>query len=58
MLGSHTFFYLAIVLLAVAVVLQTGATSSVKAIKMSAKLTVGGRVDDEAATIEPAPAES
>ncbi len=46
MLGSHRFFYLAIVLLAVAVVLQTGATSSIKAIKMSAKLTVGGRSDD------------
>ena len=41
MLGSHTLRYLAIVLLAFAVVLQTGATSSVKAIKMSAKLTVG-----------------
>ncbi len=67
MLGSHTFFYLAIVLLAIAIVLQTGATSSVKAIKMSAKLTVGGRVDEkpatkgpvgEPATTEPAPAES
>jgi hypothetical protein len=41
LLGSHTFRYLAILLLAIAVVLQTGATSSVKAIKMSAKLTVG-----------------
>ena len=41
MLGSHTFRYLAILLLIIAVVLQTGATSSVKAIKMSAKLTVG-----------------
>jgi hypothetical protein len=40
MLGSHTLRYLAVVMLAVAVVLQTGATSSVKAIKMSAKLTV------------------
>ena len=29
-------------LLVIAVVLQTGATSSVKAIKMSAKLAVGG----------------
>jgi uncharacterized membrane protein len=42
MLGSHTLRYLAVVLLTVAVVLQTGATSSVKAIKMSAKLTVHG----------------
>jgi hypothetical protein len=41
LLGSHTFRYLAILLLAIAVVLQTGATSSVKAVKMSAKLTVG-----------------
>jgi hypothetical protein len=41
MLGSHTLRYLAVVLLAVAVVLQTGATSSVKAVKMSAKLTIG-----------------
>jgi uncharacterized membrane protein len=48
MLGSHRFFYLAIVLLAVAVVLQTGATSSVKAIKMSAKLAVGGAPDTAA----------
>jgi len=57
MLGSHTFFYLAIVLLAIAIVLQTGATSSVKAIKMSAKLTVGGRVDHEPADVSSAPAE-
>jgi hypothetical protein len=41
LLGSHTFRYLALVLLAIAIVLQTGATSSVKAIKMSAKLAVG-----------------
>ena len=41
MLGSHTFRYLALLLLIIAVVLQTGATSSVKAIKMSAKLAVG-----------------
>ncbi len=57
MLGSHTFFYLAIVLLAVAVVLQTGATSSVKAIKMSAKLTLGRPPDDESAdAAAPSPA--
>jgi len=41
MIGSHTFFYLAIVILAVAVVLQTGATSAVKAVKMSAKIVAG-----------------
>jgi len=51
MLGSHTFRYLAIVLLAFAVVLQTGATSSVKAIKMSAKLAVGRDPD----AVEPVP---
>jgi hypothetical protein len=41
MIGSHRFFYLAIVILAVAVVLQTGATSAVKAVKMSAKIVAG-----------------
>jgi hypothetical protein len=40
MLGSHTFRVLAVFLLLVAAVLQTGATSSIKAIKMSAKLAV------------------
>ena len=49
MLGSHTFLYLAIVLLVVAVVLQTGATSSVKAIKMSAKLAIGKSPDAQVA---------
>jgi hypothetical protein len=44
LLGSHTFRYLALVLLIIAIVLQTGATSSVKAIKMSAKLAVGQEV--------------
>jgi hypothetical protein len=41
LLGSHTSRYLVILLLVIAVVLQAGATSSVKAIKMSAKLAVG-----------------
>jgi len=50
MLGSHTFRYLAILLLLIAVVLQTGATSSVKAIKMSAKLAVGR--EPEVAAVE------
>jgi hypothetical protein len=52
MLGSHAFRYLAIVLLAIAVVLQTGATSSVKAIKMSAKLAVGQNQKESAAALE------
>ncbi|MBF6557465.1 MAG: hypothetical protein IVW52_15145 [Acidimicrobiales bacterium] len=41
MLGSHTLRILAVVLLALAIVLQTGATSAVKAIKLSAKLAIG-----------------
>ena len=53
MLGSHTFRYLAIVLLLIAVVLQTGATSSVKAIKMSAKLAVGRDPAESAVQLEP-----
>ena len=54
MLGSHTFRVLAGFLLLVAVVLQTGATSSIKAIKMSAKLTVSrAPVDDEPNAVPP-----
>jgi hypothetical protein len=47
MIGSHTFRYLAVLLLVIAVVLQTGATSAVKAVKMSAKI-VAGTTPDEA----------
>jgi len=46
MIGSHTFFYLAIVVLAIAVVLQTGATSAVKAVKMSAKIVAGNTPEE------------
>jgi hypothetical protein len=53
LLGSHTFRYLAIVMLAIAVVLQTGATSSVKAIKMSAKLAVGKNLEEPGSALEP-----
>ena len=53
MLGSHTFRYLAVLLLLIAVVLQTGATSSVKAIKMSAKLAVGRDPQGAAVELEP-----
>ncbi|MGH9081646.1 MAG: hypothetical protein ACRDYE_16485 [Acidimicrobiales bacterium] len=38
LLGSPTFRYVAVILLIIAVVLQTGATSAVKAVKLSAKL--------------------
>ena len=41
LLGSHTFRVLAVILLVIAVVLQTGATTATKAIKFSAKLVVG-----------------
>ncbi len=41
LLGSKTFFALGIILLAVGVTLQAGATGAVKAIKMSAKLVAG-----------------
>ena len=50
LLGSHTFRYLAIVMLAIAVVLQTGATSSIKAIKMTAKLAVGRNLEEPKST--------
>jgi hypothetical protein len=46
LLGSSTFRVLAILLLVIAVVLQTGATSAVKAVKLSAKL-VTGKIGDE-----------
>jgi len=51
MIGSHTFRYLAILLLVVAVVLQTGATSAVKAVKMSAKIVAGNPPDDAGAEV-------
>lgn len=47
MLGSHTLRVLAVILLAIAVVLQTGATTATKAIKFSAKLITGGGSRDE-----------
>lgn len=55
MLGSHDYRYLAIVLLAIAVELQTGATSSDKAIKMSARLAVGQNPKQSAAALESRP---
>ena len=41
MLGSNTLFFFGIVLLAAGLVLEAGATSAVKAVKMSAKLVAG-----------------
>ena len=48
MLGSHILFPVGIVLLLVGLVLQAGATSAVKAIKMSAKLATGKASNPEA----------
>jgi hypothetical protein len=41
LLGSHTLFALGVVLLALGLTLQAGATGAIKAIKMSAKLVAG-----------------
>ena len=57
LLGSHTFRVLAVIMLAVAVVLQTGATTATKAIKFSAKLVVSHKPpgSDEGDTAEAGP---
>ena len=47
LLGSHTLFVLGIILFAIGLTLQAGATGAVKAVKMSAKLVSG--VDRDAA---------
>jgi hypothetical protein len=54
LLGSHTFRVLAVLMLAVAVVLQTGATTATKAIKFSAKLVVKGTPSETASGAETA----
>ena len=51
MIGSHTFRYLAILLLVIAVILQTGATSAVKAVKMSAKIVAGSTPEEADAEV-------
>ena len=51
MFGSHTFRYLAVVLLIIAIVLQTGATSAVKAVKMSAKIVAGSTPEEADAEV-------
>jgi hypothetical protein len=50
LLGSHTFRVLAVFMLIVAIVLQTGATTATKAIKFSAKLITG---DESAGKLSP-----
>jgi hypothetical protein len=49
LLGSHTLFVLGVILLAVGLILQAGATGAVKAIKMSAKLAAGNLTPPETA---------
>jgi len=51
MIGSHKFRYLAILLLIIAVILQTGATSAVKAVKMSAKIVAGSTPEEADAEV-------
>jgi hypothetical protein len=48
MLGSHMLFILGIILLAVGLTLQAGATGAVKTVKMSAKLVSGRQATSEA----------
>ena len=43
LLGSKTFFIVGVILLALGLTLQAGATGAIKAIKMSAKLVAGNR---------------
>jgi hypothetical protein len=59
MLGSAALRVPAIIVLAIAIVLQTGATSAIKAVKMSAKI-VAGRAPEESelATSSGSPAET
>ena len=45
MLGSHALFFPGIVVLALGLILEAGATGAVKAIKMSAKLVAGRKLD-------------
>jgi len=48
MLGSHTLVILGVILFAIGLILQAGATGAVKTIKMSAKLVSGRNLDDAA----------
>jgi hypothetical protein len=46
LLGSNTLFILGVILFAVGLTLQAGATGAVKTVKMSAKLVSGRQVTD------------
>ena len=47
LLGSHTLFALGVILFAVGLTLQAGATGAVKTVKMSAKLLPGAQLDGD-----------
>lgn len=55
MLGSAVLRIPAVIILAIAVVLQTGATSSVKAVKMSAKIVAGRAPEESTPAVAPEP---
>jgi hypothetical protein len=55
MLGSKTLFVFGVILVALGFTLQAGATGSVKAIKMSAKLAVGRSLDPDGPTPSTSP---
>jgi hypothetical protein len=48
MLGWHALFIPGVILFAIGLTLQAGATGAVKTVKMSAKLVSGGHPDDAA----------
>ena len=48
MLGSHVLFIPGVILFAIGLTLQAGATGAVKTVKMSAKLVSGSQRDDAA----------
>ena len=51
LLGSQTFFVVGVVLLVIAIVLQTGAVTATKAVKFSAKLVTGQAAADVGVTV-------
>jgi hypothetical protein len=55
LLGSSTFFVLGVILFAVGLTLQAGATGAVKTIKMSAKLISGRSLVGDQAPADDAP---
>ena len=56
MLGSHTFFIPGIIVFAIGLTLQAGATGAVKTVKMSAKFARGRPAGDRRRPAPPPPA--